>query len=825
MLIATTARKESILSAVLEDTDFAVRVIDVDLSEEVERNYAAYAVEVIENRAIPDVRDGLKPVQRRILSLMHDEGITSKKKTVKSARVVGDVMGHLHPHGDASIYDALVRIAQLHTFSVPLIYGHGNFGNPQTPAAAHRYTECRLSEAGELMTSELSENLVPTKPTEIAQDDSDTEYTVLPAQFPNLLVNGSSGLAVTMSTNIPPHNFVEVVNATLYQLEHQEEWEAVAKAHKEGDDEASLAATGALVDNLMDFLPAPDFPTGGEVVGAKEGAREAFTTGNGRVLIRSKYRIKELKGGKHAIVFYELPYGVDPTLIIEKLTDAERTFLSSTRDNKATNGKTRVEGFMIDGLLAIDDFTDQEGMRIEVTVDAKTNPHVVAAELLEKTNLQISFSYNMNALVNGSPRILTLPEVLQNFINFRRDLVKRRLKNEQETRSERLHLVSGLLAVVGDIDKAIEIIRQSEDQAEAQRELCNFFDIDTVQAKYVLDMPLKRLTKYDSLDLVKEGADIEARLNEVAEILADRERQFAIMGQELRDVLSWGKKRGLHVRRSTLADMSVKEYKEAHVSALNTSREVADEPVTLYLSPKMKVYRAACPHISKVDTSTRSAVLLLAKNGQAWRTEVTELPSGTSVAHDNIVALLPSDRSVAIATKNGIVYAVEANWPTRTDEFVAMNIAPDDEIIGAYPIPESGSYAFLSSDSSLLTFDISKVAIKATVGGKGMAGINLGAGERVLAFAVVSDNAMVATSTGMTVKATPLSAFPAKGRATGGVRAHRFLKGETTLVAGAIGNYLVYLDANGPVDTSDVSGGRADSGAKVPSVVSILSTR
>lgn len=785
----------------------AAHVHDVDFSEEVERSYAEYSDEVITRRAIPDVRDGLKPSQRRILSMMYEDKFTPTSPFTKSARVVGDVMGRLHPHGDAAIYDAMVRMAQPHVTNVPLIEGQGNFGGPQASPAAARYTEARLSQAGMLMTEDLKANVVNMIPSDLeGNKGTDMEYEVLPTQFPALVVNGSSGIAVALSTEIPPHNFCEALRATLVQLDNQELWGEITRLRSEGEDyEEKLRE---LVSRILSVMPGPDFPTGGSIIGAREGVAEAFMTGRGKLVIEGKYRIQALKGGKHSITFYELPYGVNPDSIRGKITSAEREYRTSVKDNKK-NPNVKVSGYVIDGLVGMDDFTDIDGINLNFIVDAKTNPKVVVAELLDKTALRSTYSYNMNAIVDGIPKQLGMPHLLQGFINARRDVIKRRSLNEMGKAKERLHLISGLVKAIADIDAVISIVRTSENQKEALKALKKTLAIDDTQAQYILDTPLKKLTKYDSLDLAQESETLTQAISQHEEVSSSPDKQREIIRRELSELVTWGEKQGFGKRRSEILGTSIQESNETHTAFLSAPREAPDEPVTLYVVNE-KVYRSPRPYHARCQTTTLSDVLAVRRDGTAYKVGVPELAAGAHIS--GLVAIVPLDVPVVFGTRNGLIFAVEPNWPKHT-EFTAMTLN-DDEIVGAYPVTE-GQYVFLSSDASVLTYDVSSVAVKATVGGKGMAGIRLAQGAHVVHFAMASPDAVVVTSTGQTMKATPLSQFPTKGRATGGVRGHRFLKGELEVTSGVIAP-SPYIEN---VSVAEIAGKRDGSGHKVTGTI------
>src|SRR3712207_2866594 len=439
------------------------RVIDNSLTCEVEDSYLEYAYSVIHSRALPDARDGLKPVHRRILFSMSEQGHRPDRGYVKCARVVGDVMGRYHPHGDLAIYDALVRLAQDFSLNIPLIDGHGNFGSPDDGPAAERYTESRLSAAAMRLVGELGEGTVEFKPN---YDGSLQEPTVLPAAFPNLLVNGSSGIAVGMATNMIPHNLGEVIAAARWLINHP----------------------GATLDKLMEFVPGPDLPTGGLLLGLDE-VRRAYETGRGVVRMRGRVEIGLLEGsrGRQAITVTELPYGIGAEKVIEKITDE-------------VNKTKRLQG-----IADVKDLTDREnGTRLVIECKVGVKPQALLADLYRLTPLETSFGVNNLVLVDGQPRTLGLKELLEVFLAHRYEVVTRRTAFRRRKREERLHLVDGLLIALIDIDKVIRLIRAADNAQAAKDGLMTRFKLSEVQATYILDTPLRRLTKYDRLELENE---------------------------------------------------------------------------------------------------------------------------------------------------------------------------------------------------------------------------------------------------------------------------------------------------------------------------------
>lgn len=819
-------RKDDRAKADLSAFDQAgARVFDNPLVTEVSDSYLEYAFSVIHSRALPDARDGLKPVHRRILWSMHESGFRPDRAHVKSARVVGDVMGRYHPHGDTAIYDALVRLAQDFSLNTPLIDGHGNFGSPDDGPAAARYTECRISRPAMLLVGELGEDTVDVEPN---YDGSLTQPTVLPAAFPNLLVNGASGIAVGMATNMIPHNLGEVVQAARWLINHPD----------------------ATLDRLMEFVPGPDLPTGGLLLGLDE-VRRAYETGRGVVRMRGRVEIGPLEGsrGRQAITVTELPYGVG----------AEKVIAAITNEVNKTKRLT--------GIADVKDLTDREnGTRLVVECKVGVNPQALLADLYRLTPLEQSFGVNNLVLVDGQPRTLGLKELLEVFLSHRYQVVTRRSAYRKRRREERLHLVDGLLIALLDIDRVVKLIRASEDAQAAKDGLMQKFKLSEIQATYILDTPLRRLTRYDRLELEAEQEKLRGEIAELSTILDDPKVLRKLVSDELAAVV----RQFPSERRTTLVDGDLKEVLAASVPA--GPLEVADDPCQVILSATGLVARTAAESEEAAEARRRSGrvkhdavravvhstargrVLLVTSAGRAFKIDVLPLPvlpeqsgtvslrGGMSAAElaplapgETVVGLAPLGPSaagspgLALGTRQGVVKVCAPDWPVRSDEFEVISLRDGDEVVGASWLTDgTETLSFVSSEASLLRFAASLVRPQGVKGG-GMAGISLPAGARVVFFgAVRTDDAqhgepMVVTSTGATVKVTPLKAYPAKGRATGGVRAQRLLKGETDLAVAWIGPRPVGATATGdPVDLPPADPRRDGSGFAVmlgPTVV------
>ena len=765
------------------------RIEDVDVSAEMQGSFLEYAYSVIYSRALPDARDGLKPVQRRILYQMTEMGLRPDRGHVKSARVVGEVMGKLHPHGDSAIYDALVRLAQPFTLRVPLVDGHGNFGSLDDGPAASRYTEARLEAAALSLTADLDEDVVDFVPN---YDNQFQQPEVLPAAYPNLLVNGASGIAVGMATNMAPHNLIEVVGAARHLLEHPD----------------------ASLDDLMEFVPGPDLPTGGTIVGL-DGIRDAYATGRGAFKTRARVRIEAITPRKQGIIVTELPYLVGPEKVIEKIKDG-------------------VNNKKLSGISDVTDLTDRtNGLQLVIGIKTGFSPEAVLEQLYRYTPLEDSFSINNVALVEGGPRTLGLRELLEVYVKHRISVVTRRSKYRLARRKERLHLVEGLLIAILDIDEVIQVIRASDDSDQARTRLIDVFDLSQVQAEYILELRLRRLTKFSRIELEAERDKLLAEIAELEEILGSTARLHALVSDELEAVAEQ-----FGTPRRTLLTAAKPSIASAGSRKNQPVLELADTPCRIYLSATGRMVRvdypgegglepvAAPPRRSKHDavlsmleTSSRTEVGAVTSLGRLIRFSPLELPVvppnsvqlGAGVRIADYITLQPKERvlavvaldsakPIALGTRTGVVKRVTpGDWPNKP-EFEIIQLKPKDVVIAAAPSTDTDEFVFVTSDAQLLRFAASAVRPQGRTAG-GMAGIKLGAGASVISFHVVRADetartvvATVAANTSALAGTDPGSGkvsafdeFPAKGRATGGVRAQRFLKGEDALVVAWVG--------------------------------------
>ncbi len=789
------------------DDDFEEHIVDVDVGDEMRTSYLEYAYSVIYSRALPDARDGLKPVQRRILYTMHDMGLRPDRGHVKSARVVGEVMGRLHPHGDVAIYDALVRVTQPWAMRLPLVDGHGNFGSPDDPPAAMRYSECRMAPAALPMTADLDEETVDFKPN---YDSREMEPSVLPAAFPNLLVNGASGIAVGMATNLAPHNLVEVVQALRHLVTHPD----------------------ATLDDLMRFIPGPDLPTGGKIIGL-DGIRDAYETGRGSFKMRASTRIESLTPRRKGIVVTELPYNVGPERVVERIA-------------------ALAQSKKLLGIAAVTDLTDSaKGLHLVIEVKNGFNPEAILDQLLRLTPLEESFSINAVALVDGQPRTLSLRQLLDVYLQHRYDVVRRRSAYRRDKAAERLHLVEGLLIAILDIDEVIQLIRASENAAEAKDRLIAVFDLSDQQATYILDMALRRLTRFSRLELENELGALRQTIDELTSVLDDD----ALLRQVTSDELAEVAKRHGSARRTVLLE-SV-----GQPATSGTPLEIADEPCRVLLSSSGLLARTGGddPLGSGGDRSrhdvvtataaatARGEVGLLTSAGRVHKLQVLDLPvlpdtanaptlqGGAPVpefvsldAGEQVVtltSLLPESPGLAVGTRQGVVKRVAAEALGRTS-WEVLRLDDGDVVVGAGEITGREELAFVTSDAQLLHFPASLVRPQGRAGG-GVAGVRLAPGAHVTYFGAVDpgDDNVVVTVSGSSsalpgteagsVKVTPLSEYPGKGRGTGGVRCHRFLKGEDTLLCAYVGAAPAHAAAasGAPVELPREPGRRDGSGS------------
>lgn len=888
-------------------------IVETPLNEEMSKSFLEYAYSVIYARALPDARDGLKPVQRRIVYQMGEMNLTPDRPYMKSARVVGEVMGKLHPHGDSAIYEAMVRLAQPFAMRLPLVDGHGNFGSLDDGPAASRYTEARLGPVALGMNADIDEDTVDFTPN---YDNKLKEPTVLPAAIPNLLVNGGSGIAVGMATNLATHNLGEVVNAAKFLMAHSD----------------------ATLEQLMRYVPGPDWPTGGTIIG-RDGIREAYATGRGTFTTRAATHIEHVTARKQAIVVTELPYMVGPEKVIERISDG-------------------VKNRKLEGISGAFDLTDRHnGTRIVIEIKTGFDPHAVLVQLFKHTPLQDNFAMNNVALVEGRPHTMGLKEMLQVWVDHRRVVIRRRSEYRKKKALKRLHLVEGLLLAMLDIDEVIQVIRTSDDADAAKSRLMVVFDLDEVQAQYILDLRLRRLTKMNRIELEAERDDLKKRIEELTRILASAETLDQVVTDEMDEaVAKWGSPRrtvlldadpdgtltpvvaqgagASGVSKSALeavkaattissaeadvATAAAAAKKTGEQSALTGALKIEDEPCVVMMSATgliarttpsaMDVFNARSASDERLrddqittifETSTRATYGLVTSAGRLVLAHVVDLPALPAAATlslkggvqaDELIGMTESTDpirgervitaiameqptsgkasakdesedggaaeakplpSLAIGTRNGVIKRWNRESPTTMDSWPVIDLKDGDEVVFAAVAEDDDRLVFISSDSSLLTFEAKNVRPQGRTAG-GMAGIKLAEGARVAAFNVVpagkvawtyeegengltsGSGAVVLTVAGDSdalpgtengaAKVTPLEMYPTKGRATGGVRSQRFLKGQNTLILAWVGLYPLHAStsAGSPVELPKPDMRRDGSGVDLASPIAFI---
>ena len=870
-------------------------IVETPLNEEMSKSFLEYAYSVIYARALPDARDGLKPVQRRIIYQMGQMNLNPDRPYMKSARVVGEVMGKLHPHGDSAIYEAMVRLAQPFAMRLPLVDGHGNFGSLDDGPAASRYTEARMAPAALGMNADIAENTVDFTPN---YDNKLQEPTVLPAAIPNLLVNGGSGIAVGMATNMATHNLGEVVAAAKHLMRHPD----------------------ATLEELMRYVPGPDWPGGGVIVGRK-GIREAYETGRGALTTRSVTHIENVTARKKAIVVTELPFMVGPERVLERISEG-------------------VKNRKLDGISGAIDLTDRHnGTRLVIEIKTGFDPNAVLAQLFKHTPLQDNFTINNVALVNGRPHTMGLKEMLQVWVDHRRVVIRRRSEFRRKKALERLHLVEGLLLAMVDIDEVIQVIRSSDDAEAAKTKLIAVFDLDEIQAQYILDLRLRRLTKMSRIELEAERDDLKRRIEELERILASDEALDGVVIDEMDDaVAKYGTPRrtvlldedeegnltpvvahgddGVSANAmaaaraaatvsSAAADVAAaaKAAKKAgDENATASALQIDDEPCAVMLSATGLIARTSEDAVERWEnrsasdgrakddqivsmfrTSTRSSYGLVTSAGRLVLAHVVELPKVSAdgplsvtggvkaeellgmtentdpIRGERVIAAIdmPSTDDggqlvpLTLGTHNGVVKRWNRESPTTMDSWSVIDLKDDDEVLAAAEARDEDRLVFVSTDSSLLTFEAKNVRPQGRTAG-GMAGIRLAEGCSVAAFAVVPDGkvtwnyeegenglfsasgAVVLTVAGDSealpgtengaAKVTPLEMYPTKGRGTGGVRSQRFLKGQDTLILAFVGAYPLHAStqSGAPVELPKPDMRRDGSGTDLSAPIAVV---
>ena len=737
------------------------KIVKVEVESEIKKSFIAYAMAVNVSRAIPDVRDGLKPVHRRILYSMNEVNLTSDKPYRKCALIVGDVLGKYHPHGDSSVYDALVRLAQDFSIRCPLIDGHGNFGSVDgDPAAAYRYTEARLSKIANEMIRDIDKKTVDFCPN---FDDTREQPTVLPARYPNLLVNGSDGIAVGMATSIPPHNLGEVIDATVALIDNPD----------------------LEVEDLMEFVPGPDFPTGATILG-RAAIRQAYKTGRGGCVIRAKCDIEEKENGRESLVFTEIPYQVNKARLIENIAD-------------------QVKDKRLEGISDIKEESDRHGMRIVIDVKKDANAQVVLNNLYKQTQLQINYSMIMLALVDGTPRILNLKEILSAYIKHQEDVVTRRTRFDLERAQEREHILKGLAIAEANIDEVIQIIKTASDRVDAQAKLIERFLLSDAQANAILEMRVYRLT---ALEVDKINAELEDKEREIADyqdILANIGRVNEIIKTEMLDIKARYNTPRLSEISYDYSEINIEDLieKEDIVVTLTHGGYIKRMPVAEYQS-QHRGGMGVTAHKTKEDdfvetmftTSTHDDLMFFTNMGKVYRLKGYEVPEaarmgrGRAVVNllqleqgEKVTTLLPvvkddvnDDCFLMLATRNGLIKK------TRLTEFVnirrtgkkAIKLLDDDELIAAIITKGDDELIMASRDGKCIRFaekDVRAMGRDA----QGVKSIKLNDGDYVVDMALVQDGMEVLTvSAGGYGKRTSPDEYRCQGRAGKGIKAGVF---------------------------------------------------
>jgi DNA gyrase subunit A len=789
------------------------RIESRELEQEMRSSFIDYAMSVIVARALPDARDGLKPVHRRVLYAMHEAGLQPTRPRLKSARVVGDVMGYYHPHGDQSIYDTLVRMAQPFSLRYPLVDGQGNFGNiDDYPAAAMRYTECRLTRLATEMLRDITMDTIDFVPN---YDESRQEPSVLPSRFPNLLVNGSAGIAVGMATNMPPHRLSEVVDAVVQLIDKP----------------------AANADDLMQHMKGPDFPTGAVIVG-RSGIRDAYRTGRGRIVMRGRAHVEELRGGKNAIIVTELPYGVKKggdSGVIKKIADL-------------VNDKVLSE------ISDVKDHSDRTGMRIQIDLKREAIPQVVLNKLFKHTQLQATFGYNAVALVDGVPRTLSLLELVQHYLDFQREIVVRRSKHELRKALERAHVLEGYLIALDNLDEVIALIRGASDNDAAREQLMQRFSLSEIQAQAILDLRLRQLTGLERKRIEDEHADLLERIAELRAILGDPALVDAAVREEILELKEiYGKsdeRRTEIVAGDTDLELEDMIAEEDMVIAITKSGYIKRLPVTTYREQRRGGIGVMGMDLKDEDyiehlfvASTHDYILFFTTVGKVYRLKVHELPLGSRQSKGRaIVNLLPfrqdEDVQAVIATRNFeeakyLVFATRKgmvkktafaayNTPLKADGIIAIKLREDDELIGVRLAGDGDDILMVSRMGQAVRFHGSQARAMGR-DTSGVAGMKLRSGDEVIEVDIAHDDAdlLVVTENGYG-KRTRVGDYPVKGRGTMGVKTAQLVEGKGRLAGARIvrdGYQVMLISTGGTVIRMPVDGikrsGRATQGVIV----------
>jgi len=770
-------------------------VKSVNIEDEMKGSYLDYAMSVIVSRALPDVRDGLKPVHRRILYAMNDMGLRHSGPHRKSARIVGEVLGKYHPHGDTSVYDAMVRMAQDFSMRYPLVDGQGNYGSVDNdPAAAMRYTEARLARIAEEMLVDIEKDTVDFMPN---FDDSLKEPRVLPTRLPNLLLNGSSGIAVGMATNIPPHNLGEVCDAISYLIDNPK----------------------ATIEELGQFVKGPDFPTAGIILG-HDGIRNAYTTGHGKVVVQAKAHISNMSGSeRRQIVVSELPYQTNKAALVEAIAELVRSK-------------------KIEGISDLRDESDRQGMRVVIELKKEAQPQKVLNNLYKYTTMQSSFFINMLALVDGQPRVISLKEALQHYIDFRHQVITRRSRFELKEAKARAHILEGLRIALDNIDKVIATIRKSETAEEARKNLMSGFGLTQIQAQAILDMQLRRLANLERKKILDEYAEVVKKIAYLEDLLANPRRILLLIGEDVAELKS---KYG-DARRTSIVEQGVLEFTEEDliphqrvVVTLSSRGFIKRIPSQTY-TPQHRggkgiigqVTREADAVMLLTVADTHDDLFVFTNRGKVFYLKCHEIPAGSSrtskgLAVINLLSIAEGERITAMVATTGFIpdaymvmatrlgeikkTAVARYTAVRSSGLITMNLEAGDELVSVCLATDQDDVILVTQKGQSIRFGVSSLRASSRTSG-GVRAIRLASGDSVVSMDRADANAylLVATAGGYG-KITPIAQYPRQHRAGSGVKTFKIVpkSGEVTAAkVVSLSEQVMIISAEGMVTRTPV---------------------
>ncbi|AGG07102.1 MULTISPECIES: DNA gyrase subunit A [Dehalococcoides] len=765
----------------------------INIEDEMKGSYLDYAMSVIVSRALPDVRDGLKPVQRRILYAMNDLGMKHNTPYKKSARIVGEVLGKYHPHGDSSVYDAMVRMAQPFSYRYPLVDGQGNFGSVDNdPAAAMRYTEARLAQIAEHLLADIDKNTVDFMPN---FDSSLEEPTVLPARIPNLLMNGSSGIAVGMATNIPPHNLAELCQAICYLIDNPD----------------------CGVDELMQFVSGPDFPTGGTILGT-DGIKSAYATGKGKIVIQAKAHIGEVETRK-AIFVTEIPYQVNKAELVAKIAEL-------VKERKVT------------GISDLRDESDRQGMRVVIELKRDAEPQQVLNSLYKHTNMRTSFFVNMLALVDGQPQVLSLKEVLKNFIDFRHLIITRRSQFELKAAKDRAHILEGLKKALDFIDRIIAIIRGSENGDAARKNLIAEFDFSVVQAQAILDLQLRRLANLERQKILDEYAELMKRIGYLEDLLSHPEKIYALVKEDAKDLKSsYGQPRATEISNQGVIEFRVEDL-VPHMDVIVTLSErgfIKRVPANVFRLQHrggtgimgMPTREADAVRFLSVS-DTHDTLLFFTNRGKVFSLRCFDIPDdssriakGTAIVNlipvtqdERITAILdlksfPADHFLLMATNKGEIKktSLQEFTAVRSSGLIAMDLTASDELVAAVETIEEKDILLATRLGQSIRFPVSELRTSLRASG-GVKAIVLSMEDEVVSMDVAQEGTMVITVTENGAgKLTAIEEYPQQHRAGSGVINFKVVDKTGEVVASkvvSVTDQMMLISADGMVTRTQV---------------------